>query len=245
MFDHPRTEPGGPGARVAALLRRAGLFEVSPVALAGIGIIVIGALLVAGWRLGAVLSDGADTGFTYEPAGGSEGPSPLAGDATSVAPDVASQGIEAVPATVWVHVAGAVLAPGLRELPSGSRVGDAVDAAGGPTPDASIDTVNLARVVGDGEHIYIPTTEQVASGTMPVAAPAGATASAAAGAGVDINSAGADELNALPGVGPATAAKIIADRDANGPFKVPEDIMRVAGIGEKKFEAMRELIVVR
>jgi competence protein ComEA len=151
---------------------------------------------------------------------------------------------------LWVHVAGAVRTPGLYELPSGSRVGDAVTVAGGTLEGASLSAVNLARLLDDGEQVYVPSDAEVEAGEAPAAAAhsqgdAGSSQGSGAAAGVDINRAGATELEALPGVGPATAAKIISDREANGPFASPEDIMRVPGIGEKKFESMRELIVVK
>jgi competence protein ComEA len=121
-----------------------------------------------------------------------------------------------------------------------------LDAAGGPTQDAAPDAINLARLLADGEQIYLPTSDEVAAGTVagPAAATGtgGASASPAGGAVVNINSATAAELETLPGVGPSTAQKIVDDREKNGPFSVPDDLMRVPGIGPKKFEAMRDLV---
>lgn len=138
---------------------------------------------------------------------------------------------EPQPSTVFIHVSGAVGAPGLVELPEGSRVADAIEAAGGFAEGADSASVNLARVVADGE--------QVAIGSC---AAAGVPAT---GSGkVRINSATEAELQSLPGVGEATAAKIVADRKANGPFASLEDLMRVSGIGQKKYEALADLIAL-
>ena len=145
------------------------------------------------------------------------------------------------PTVVVVHVAGAVANPGVYPVPEGSRVKSAVDAAGGFGPDASMEAVNLARVVADGEQIYIPTVEEVQSGSVsPAASASGSGGGAGQPSVVNINTG----LDALPGVGPATAQRIVDDRTANGPFSSPEDIMRVSGIGEKKFEQMAHMITV-
>ena len=148
---------------------------------------------------------------------------------------------------VTVHVAGAVADAGIYAIPEGSRVQDAVDAAGGFVEDAAPDAVNLARVLQDGEQVVIPTQEQVRGGVVPTTGGAQATG-AAEGAGiaamVNINTAGADELDTLPGVGPATAQAIIEERESGGPFASIEDIQRVSGIGEKKFEKLKDSICV-
>ena len=246
MFDDVRVEPERSHGRGASFLRRTGLTDISPAALTGVVVMLLVALLVAAWRAGGALFDGGAPQVAFE--------SNLAEDVASHAhgeddsSGVATPAADAQPESVWVHVAGAVNSPGLRELPVGSRVGDAVEAAGGPSPEASIDTINLAQIINDGEHVYVPTREQAAAGTVPspVGTSSGATrGGSSAGQHVNINSAGESELEALPGVGPATAARIVADREANGPFSAPEDIMRVPGIGEKKLEAMRDFIVVR
>lgn len=143
----------------------------------------------------------------------------------------------AEPADVVVHVAGAVVAPGVYELEPGTRVIDAVTAAGGVTPDADLDRVNLAAPVVDGARIYIPrigeaVVEAVGSGGTTSAGP------------VDLNTASADELDALPGIGPATAAAIIEHRDRHGPFRSVEDLLDVPGIGEAKLAALRDLVAV-
>jgi competence protein ComEA len=149
---------------------------------------------------------------------------------------------------VYVHVIGAVATPGVYDLAPGARVIDAVTAAGGLQSDAAPAGVNLARLVSDGEQIAVPTKQQLASGeSVPGAsAPGGAAVGAGAkGGAVDINSADAALLDTLPGVGPATAQKIIADREANGPFASTEDLGRVSGIGPKRLDQLKGLIRVR
>ena len=144
--------------------------------------------------------------------------------------------------SVFVFVSGAVVNPGVYELPESARVVDAVTAAGGFCDDAVTDSVNLARILQDGEQIaiarFVEGDAQTASG-----APAG-PAQTTAGGLVNINSATESELQSLPGVGESTAKKIIASREKDGPFTSKEDLMRVSGIGEKKFAALEELICV-
>lgn len=148
--------------------------------------------------------------------------------------------------TVVVHVGGAVADPGVRELAEGSRVQDAVDASGGFAEGAAPDALNLARVLSDGEQVVVPTLEEAAGaqGADAGAAGAGASSGSAAGGRVNINRATAAELDTLPGVGPSTAEKIVADREANGPFATTEDLKRVSGIGDKKYEELADLVCV-
>jgi competence protein ComEA len=139
---------------------------------------------------------------------------------------------------VWAHAAGAVRRPGLYQLAAGSRVADLVDAAGGALPAADLDQVNLAAVVADGSQVFVPRRGEaapaVAAGTEP----------AAPEAPVDVNAAGPDELDTLPGVGPATAAAIIEYREANGPFATVDDLIDVPGIGEAKLAELRDRVTV-
>ena len=154
--------------------------------------------------------------------------------------------------TIFVHVSGCVANPGLYEVESGSRVAVAIEAAGGFSDDAVCDSVNLARVLQDGELIVVASSSSME--TSPDASANHAENSSSVtggGAGnvsptgkINLNSASAAELEQLPGIGQATAAKIIADRNANGPFKTVDDLKRVSGIGDKKFEALVGLICV-
>ena len=144
--------------------------------------------------------------------------------------------------TVLVHVAGAVRRSGLYELSSGDRVDDAVRAAGGVVPEADLDGVNLAAVVVDGQRVYVPVEGEV----DPVSVPSGASpAESATPAGpVDVNTATAEELTVLPGVGPATARAIVEDRERNGPFGSVDDLDRVPGIGPGRLAALDGLVTV-
>jgi competence protein ComEA len=145
---------------------------------------------------------------------------------------------------VVVHVVGAVTRPGVLQLRSGARVVDAIKAAGGASTDADLARLNLAAPVNDGERIAVPTID---GSTPPLAggATSGSSANAGeppAGAPVNVNTADAEQLDALPGIGPATAAAIVADRDANGPFATVDDLSRVRGIGPAKLEQLRPLV---
>lgn len=159
--------------------------------------------------------------------------------------ETASEGTEdqtaAEPPLICVHVSGAVASPGVCYLPEGSRAADAVEAAGGFAEGAAEDSLNLARILADGEQLIVARTDElVATNPSP-----GAAAPAPANAKININTATSEELQELDGVGEATAEKIIKEREENGPFATVEDIMRVPGIGEKKFEAMRDDITVQ
>ena len=138
---------------------------------------------------------------------------------------------------VVVHVAGAVSLPGVYQLLPGSRVIDAVQAAGGLAADANPDAVNLAALVSDGERVYVPAVGE--SLTPVVTAPGGAPAEVWP---ININSADATRLEDLPGVGPATAALIISYRDQHGPFASVEQLADVRGIGPAKLDAIRSLV---
>jgi competence protein ComEA len=156
---------------------------------------------------------------------------------------VADRTRPSVPASVTVHVVGAVMRPGVYTLATGSRASDAVAVAGGLLGNAEQSGINLARQLADGEQLVVPV-----QGAAPVAGSGGSavgSGSGTAGGSVDLNTANATELDTLPGVGPATAAKIIADRTANGPFRTIEDLMRVPGIGATRFESLKDLVVVR
>ncbi len=145
--------------------------------------------------------------------------------------------------TLVVHVDGAVAAPGVYELPASARANDAVLAAGGLLPEADTTGLNLAAPLSDGEKLHVPVV-----GEEPVAETQGSQGSDQTADGqdalVNINTADIAALDELPGVGEATARAIIEDREANGPFSTPEDLMRVSGIGEKKFAKIKDMICV-
>lgn len=154
---------------------------------------------------------------------------------------------------VMVHVAGAVKNPGLYSLPLGSRVKDAVDRAGGPAPDAALDAVNLAAFVQDGQKVLIPSraagpeAEPAASSGAPPAPRPGPRRTVAvkpAAGKISLNSASAQQLERLPGIGPVYARRIVELRQQlraqNGQgFTSVEELLKVPGIGSKRLERIR------
>ncbi|MCI0396616.1 MAG: helix-hairpin-helix domain-containing protein [Chloroflexi bacterium] len=147
----------------------------------------------------------------------------------------------ATPGPLRVYISGEVAAPAVYQLPAGSIIQDAVNAAGGFTTRADPVAVNLAQPLADGMHVHVPSEGQAAS--VPVVSDPAASVQPAGGL-VNINTATLEELDTLPGVGPSTAENIIEYRQANGPFATPDDIMDVPGIGEGKFEDIKDLITV-
>ncbi len=147
------------------------------------------------------------------------------------------------PSFIVVYVSGCVSAPGVYELEEGSRVAHVLELAGGSTNGAALESVNLARVLSDGEQVHIPSREDLASGLYSDSQSQGAASSGSA-VRVNINTAGIEQLVTLDGIGESTARKIIEDRESNGSFASVEDIMRVSGIGQKKFEAIEDRICV-
>jgi competence protein ComEA len=151
------------------------------------------------------------------------------------------------PVTVTVHVAGQVVSPGVYAVPSGGRVADAVVAAGGTAAEADVEQLNLAARVSDGERVYVPKKGEAAPVPTRPASPAGIAGGTAAGAPagpVDLNAATAEQLEALPGVGPATSKAILAYRSSHGRFRSVTELLEVPGIGPAKLEALRPLVKV-
>ncbi|MGA9598537.1 MAG: helix-hairpin-helix domain-containing protein [Acidimicrobiia bacterium] len=134
---------------------------------------------------------------------------------------------------ITVHISGKVMAPGLVVVRAGSRLADAVAAAGGTTRDADLERVNLAAPLQDGQQVVIPGIEE-----------GGATAEPVTDAKIHINTATPSELEQLPGVGPVLAERIAAFRDENGPFDSVEDLLDVSGIGESKLEMLRDSVAI-
>ena len=164
----------------------------------------------------------------------------LAGAGASTPPR-AERPLEAVeasaPAALVVHVVGAVRRPGLYRLKEGGRIADAVVRAGGATRRADLSLVNLAAPVADGMQVSVPRR----------APPSAAGGSGAAGAGtptgpVHLNTATPEQLDALPGIGPATAQKILDFRDEHGAFTSVEELDAVPGIGPARLEQLREVV---
>lgn len=141
-----------------------------------------------------------------------------------------------------VHVVGAVRRPGLFRLPDGSRVADAVSRAGGATRVADLAGLNLAASLVDGTQVLVPS--RVEAGPLPGESEGSGSAGSGAGpaAKVSLSSATAAELDALPGVGPITAQKILDYRAAHGPFASVDDLDAVPGIGPTRIEQLRDLV---
>ena len=156
------------------------------------------------------------------------------GSVASVARPVAEASLAPVSTSaIFVHILGAITRPGLYQLREGDRVVDAVAAAGGFAEGADHAQVNLARFLSDGEQITVP----LIGATPP--GPAGTV-----NGKVNINTADSTALETLPRVGPAMAARIIAWRDANGRFTSVDDLRSVSGIGDRTFDALKDLITV-
>lgn len=151
--------------------------------------------------------------------------------------------IDPTPATstvateLTVHVAGAVVSPGLYVLGGDARTADAVTAAGGALTGADLNRINLAAPVVDGSRVFVPVVGEA------IPSVAGDSSGGSVGP-VDLNTASADQLIALPGVGPATAQAILDHRGRTGRFRSVEDLLEVRGIGEAKLEALRDSVVV-
>jgi competence protein ComEA len=153
----------------------------------------------------------------------------------------------ATKAPIMVYVTGAVAQQGVYALPWNSRIEDAIAAAGGAASDADLLGVNLAEHLRDAQQIYVPCQSDTATPVLPTPMPttSSADASSPGGQRVNINSATASELETLPGIGPALAQRIIDYRETNGPFRTPEDITQVTGIGERTLEQLRDKITVQ
>jgi competence protein ComEA len=175
-------------------------------------------LVIAAVLVGAGLGAMGDEGATVDP------PPSAAGEETSA------------DNTFPVYVSGWVATPGVVDVTEGAIVADAVSMAGGALEGALLDTVNLARPLAEGDHVQIP-------GPGDAAAAASGPATDTDGL-IRINQADAAALEDLPGVGPVLAERIVAHREANGPFETVEDLLEVPGIGEAKLASMRDLIRV-
>jgi competence protein ComEA len=184
-----------------------------------VGVVAVAAVVVLGWML---LSGRPQAGEPVAPVA-------LSSQTTSSGEPDTAEG--AVPAELVVDVVGDVKKPGIVTVPRGSRVFEAVEAAGG-LKNTKVDTsgVNMARVLEDGEQVVVGATAEAATG------------SAAAGAKVRLNQATSEQLEQLPGVGPVTAAAILAWREENGRFATVDDLLDVRGIGDATLAQLRDLV---
>jgi len=203
------------------------------------GVVVLALLGLAAAVVGAMLTPGGHTvAVPTTPTSSNAAPSP-GGDTTD----------EFAREVVVVHVLGAVNEAGIVELPMGSRVVDAIAAARGPTDDADLGSVNLARIVVDGEQLVVPRVGEVPAPHAGAGA-AGSAAGSTAGSAVDsqgrvnINTADTTALETLAGVGPALAARIIAWREQNGPFRSVDELTAVSGIGPATLDGMRNQVTL-
>ena len=149
-------------------------------------------------------------------------------------------------AQAFVYVCGAVLVPGVYELTSAGRIYEAIEMAGGVTPEAAPEFLNQARIVVDGERIYVPTREEVSQegGQSTVLFDEVHSTGSSESGKVNINHAGLEELQTLTGIGEAKARNIINYREQNGSFQSLEDLMRVEGIKEGTFQKIVDSITI-
>ena len=226
--------PRSVAERIRAWLQWVGAGRVAAASLA------IVAVVAAAYWLVKPPAATTESRLPYAPRG-STTPSASSLASTSgvtIAAPSTTTGDVAVAVDVVVDVAGAVVLRGVYHLRPGSRVQDAVKAAGGLAADANSDAVNLAAPVTDGQRVYVPHLGEVAP---PVGEPGSPTS---APGPVNINTATAEQLDRLPGVGPATSAAIIAHRTRYGPFTSVDGLADVRGIGPAKVAALRGLVTV-
>ncbi len=240
MAQIERTERGGRIARrVRSLLAHGGAARavLAVVLVAAVAMVWLGVAGGSGrsFEISSGSSDGA--GADSSESMGTSGSDDEAGERDAEAGDATE------PERIVIDVGGAVAQPGVVELEGGARVVDAIEAAGGLADDADCSSLNQAQVLQDGQKVYVPRAGEVAS-TATGTATDDATAADGSSALVNINTASLEELDALPGVGPSTAQAIIDDREQNGPFASIEDLMRVSGIGEKKYAKLEALICI-
>ncbi|MBT9257901.1 ComEA family DNA-binding protein [Phycicoccus sp. MAQZ13P-2] len=216
-------------------------------AVLGVVVLALLAALVLGLRVASAGSDGD----VVAPGGGARaGPVGVTAGAVDVGVPTASASSTSSTSPspsgdVVVHVVGRVRRPGVRSLPAGSRVADAVDAAGGATGGADLSAVNLARVLVDGEQVRVPAEGEtpVAPPTAPGGGGGSGGASGAPAVPVSLSTADVGTLDGLPGIGPVLAQRIVDWRTAHGRFSSVDELAEVSGIGEKLLEQLRPLVV--
>jgi len=235
---------------------------------AGVVVLVVGTLGLVSMRGGGPgTEDGLviDTGVSVQGLIGASGDAPSTGAGEGAGTGSGGGGtVGAVPAAeipatttttprIWVQVAGAVNRPGVYEMADGARVFEAVIQAGGFTEEADEEAIALAATLSDGCRIYVPRSDEAGTGIVetPVVSSAGITEAAPSGSGTDgvspsgpvsLNSATLEQLDALPGIGPAIAQQIITYREMHGPFTAVDQLTDVPGIGQARLEQLRPLV---
>lgn len=275
LSPEPGDRPAGDSwtARLAdrmPLALRGARWSVSPAAVVGVLVVTVLVAVAVAVRTAtaapgvpvparpAAVAGAASAAAGSPTPAGAAAPTPAASPAPG-GPSVAGAA-EAVVRTpgsagqVVVHVVGQVAEPGLVRLAVGARVDDALTAAGGATDEADLGQVNLARLVVDGEQVFVPRPGEVppgggagASVTAPAGpspAGAGAAAGAPAGSPLDLNAATLADLDGLPGIGPVLAQRILDWREQNGRFTSVEELGEVSGIGDRVLENLRPLVRV-
>ena len=202
-------------------------------------VVLVVVAVVAGvvwYRIGAAGGEAPPTRTRSAAVTTTPGPAP-ADDATGAS---ATNGSRAK--LVIVHVAGAVTRPGVLELAAGARVIDAVEGAGGALPEAHLDQLNLAAKVADGERVYVPRIGELSITPADGGAPTG---DPGAGNGLlNLNTATQAQLEELPGIGPVLATAVLEERERRGGFRSVNELRDVRGIGEKRFEDLRDQVTV-
>jgi competence protein ComEA len=223
------------------------------------GLALLLVALVVGWWLLRPASAPVEASLPMAPTAGAPGsgsaPARGAAEATPSDGSTAVVSTSTTAPALIVQAAGAVAEPGVYELPAGSRIVDLVDEAGGLSSEADRQRINLAAPVADGERVWIPARGEdrapdvIAGGSSGGGAPASTGSAAPPDAAapdepIDLNAATAEQLDTLPGVGPATASAILSHRETNGPFTSVDELLDVRGIGEAKLEQLRPLVRV-
>jgi competence protein ComEA len=234
-------EPAAPAAETVAPAR--GFPRSAWLAGGGAALLAIAAFgLAFGSGIGGTISIDGTTPLGVDASAGAPGIAPGVGPSDAVGPG---------PLLV-VEIVGAVEQPGVYRLPAGARVGDLVDSAGGYGPRVDTDRasrqLNLAAVLHDGDQVRVPSRDDPSRDLPPAGPEAGAAGPAGGPAKggsvvVDLNRSTASELDTLPGIGPVTAAKIIASREQQ-PFRAVEDLRTRKLVGEKTFANLKDLVAV-
>ncbi len=225
----PLARPDAPGSFVPTLLDRLRARWADP----RFGVSVLAIVAVA-------------AGFLWYRAGSGRADAPgEAAVATTVPVAEPTTTTDDGPSQLVIHVAGAVVEPGVVRVPSSARVGDAIEAAGGAAPDAELDRLNLAAPLEDGQRVLVARVGDPPSAPLPESSVGGGGGGGADEDGpVDINAATAKDLEELPGIGPVLAQAIVDERERRGGFRSVNELRDVRGIGEARFADLKDRVRV-